>query len=125
MKRLFEDEVNVNNENDTKNNDRGITEIVMILDRSGSMGGLESDTIGGFNSFIDKQKKEEGEAFVSVVLFDVEVIAHRAQTLEQEERTPGRCSRKGILRCHLARPSQLSLAAASRRMGAPALATAP
>lgn len=48
----------------------GATEVVMILDRSGSMGGLESDTIGGFNSFIKKQKKESGEAFVSVVLFD-------------------------------------------------------
>ena len=48
-----------------KNN---ITEIVFILDRSGSMGGLESDTIGGFNSMLRKQKKEEGEAFVSTVL---------------------------------------------------------
>ena len=49
---------------------KGLTELVMILDRSGSMGGLESDTIGGFNSMIEKQKKEEGEAYVSVVLFD-------------------------------------------------------
>ena len=54
-----------------KNN---ITEIVFILDRSGSMGGLESDTIGGFNSMLRKQKKEEGEAFVSTVLFDHEVM---------------------------------------------------
>ncbi len=46
------------------------TEIVFILDRSGSMGGLESDTIGGFNSLLDKQKKEAGEALVSTVLFD-------------------------------------------------------
>ena len=47
-----------------------LTELVFILDRSGSMSGLESDTIGGFNSLIKKQKKEEGEALVSTVLFD-------------------------------------------------------
>ncbi|MCM1024889.1 MAG: VWA domain-containing protein [Roseburia sp.] len=47
-----------------------ITELVFILDRSGSMGGLESDTIGGFNALIEKQRKQEGECFVSVVLFD-------------------------------------------------------
>ncbi len=50
-----------------------ITEIVFILDRSGSMGGLESDTIGGFNSMIQKQKKEEGECYVTTVLFDSKV----------------------------------------------------
>lgn len=49
---------------------KGLTEIVFILDRSGSMGGLESDTIGGFNTLIEKQKKEKGEAVVSTVLFD-------------------------------------------------------
>ena len=49
---------------------RGLTELVFILDRSGSMSGLEADTIGGFNSMITKQKKEEGEAYVSTVLFD-------------------------------------------------------
>ena len=49
---------------------KGLTELVMIIDRSGSMSGLEADTIGGFNSMIEKQKKEEGEAYVSVVLFD-------------------------------------------------------
>lgn len=49
-----------------------LTEIVFILDRSGSMSGLESDTIGGFNSVIAKQQKEEGEAIVSTVLFDDE-----------------------------------------------------
>ncbi len=52
-----------------KNN---ITELVFILDRSGSMHGLEKDTIGGFNSMIEKQKKAEGECFVSTVLFDNE-----------------------------------------------------
>ena len=49
---------------------KGLTELVFILDRSGSMSGLEADTIGGFNGLIEKQKKEEGEALVSVVLFD-------------------------------------------------------
>ena len=51
-----------------KRND--LTELVFILDRSGSMAGLESDTIGGFNSLIDKQKKVDGKAFVTTVLFD-------------------------------------------------------
>ena len=50
-----------------KNN---ITELVFILDRSGSMSGLEADTIGGFNSLIEKQKKQDGECFVSTILFD-------------------------------------------------------
>ncbi len=49
---------------------KGLTEIVFILDRSGSMSGLEPDTIGGYNSLIAKQKKEEGEAIISTVLFD-------------------------------------------------------
>ncbi len=49
---------------------KGLTEVVFILDRSGSMSGLEADTIGGFNSMISKQKKEDGEAIVSTVLFD-------------------------------------------------------
>ncbi len=49
---------------------KGLTEIVFILDRSGSMGGLEADTIGGYNSLIERQKKEEGEVYVSTVLFD-------------------------------------------------------
>ena len=46
------------------------TEIIFLLDRSGSMGGLESDTIGGFNAFIEKQSQLEGETIVTVVLFD-------------------------------------------------------
>lgn len=50
-----------------KNN---ITELVFILDRSGSMAGLESDTIGGFNAMIEKQKKQKGKCYVSTVLFD-------------------------------------------------------
>ena len=51
---------------------KGLTEIVFILDRSGSMSGLEQDTIGGFNSMIEKQKSGEGEALVSTVLFNHE-----------------------------------------------------
>ena len=59
---------------------KGLTEMVFILDRSGSMSGLEADTIGGFNGMIGKQKKEAGEALVSVVLFSDEsrVIYDRA-----------------------------------------------
>ena len=49
---------------------KNLTEIVFILDRSGSMAGLEDDTIGGFNAMIQKQKGEDGEAYVSTVLFD-------------------------------------------------------
>ena len=58
---------------------KGLTEIVFILDRSGSMGGLERDTIGGYNSMLERQKKEEGEAVLSTVLFDdkIEVLHDR------------------------------------------------
>ncbi|MCC6094424.1 MAG: VWA domain-containing protein [Eubacterium sp.] len=49
---------------------KGLTEVVFILDRSGSMSGLEADTIGGFNSMIEKQKNTSGEAYISVILFD-------------------------------------------------------
>ena len=49
---------------------KGLTELVFILDRSGSMRGLEADTIGGFYALLEKQNKEAGEALVSVVLFD-------------------------------------------------------
>lgn len=61
-----------------------MTELVFILDRSGSMSGLESDTIGGFNSMIAKQLKEPGDAYVSTVLFDdqSEVIHDRVAITE-------------------------------------------
>lgn len=49
---------------------KGLTELVFILDRSGSMSGLETDTIGGYNSLLQKQKKESGEALITTVLFD-------------------------------------------------------
>lgn len=52
---------------------KNLTELVFILDRSGSMSGLEDDTIGGFNSLIKKQKTEKGEARVTTILFDDEV----------------------------------------------------
>jgi len=57
------------------------TEMVFILDRSGSMAGLESDTIGGFNAMIEKQKKQPGKAYVSTVLFDTSttVLHDRAE----------------------------------------------
>ena len=49
---------------------KNLTELVFILDRSGSMAGLEKDTIGGFNAMIEQQKTEAGEAYISTVLFD-------------------------------------------------------
>lgn len=63
---------------------KNLTELVFILDRSGSMQGLEGDTIGGFNAMIEKQKKEPGEAFVSTVLFDdqTEVLHDRVKVGE-------------------------------------------
>lgn len=66
-----------------------ITELVFILDRSGSMAGLESDTIGGFNAMIEKQKREEGECFVSTVLFDneSEVLHDRVKLSEIRQMT--------------------------------------
>ena len=64
---------------ETKATEKNITEVVFILDRSGSMGGLEADTIGGYNSMLAKQKEEEGDVLISTVLFDdrTEVIHDR------------------------------------------------
>ena len=63
---------------------KNVTELVFILDRSGSMRGLESDTIGGFNSMLGKQKKEEGEAYVSTVLFDtLQEVLHDRKKLQE------------------------------------------
>ena len=68
---------------------KNLTEIVFILDRSGSMAGLEDDTIGGFNAMIEKQKREAGSAIVSTVLFDneSEVIHDRADIQRIEPMT--------------------------------------
>ena len=70
---------------------KNLTEIVFILDRSGSMAGLESDTIGGFNAMIQKQKAEPGEALVSTVLFDNEatVIHDRVDIQKIQPMTQG------------------------------------
>ena len=63
---------------------KDLTEIVFILDRSGSMAGLEADTIGGFNAMIEKQKGEPGQALVSTVLFDNEIqVIHDRVPLEK------------------------------------------
>lgn len=79
-----------------KNN---LTELVFIIDRSGSMAGFESDTIGGFNSMIEKQKQGEGEVYVSTVLFDnfSQVIHDRTsiadiKPMTTEEYTVGGCT---------------------------------
>lgn len=76
-----------------------ITELVFILDRSGSMHGLEADTMGGFNSLIEKQKKETGKAYVTTVLFDtsIERIHDRMDIdavppLTAKEYIPGGCT---------------------------------
>ena len=63
---------------------KNLPELVFILDRSGSMAGLEADTIGGFNAMIDKQRAEDGEAYVSTVLFDNEsVVIHDRVSLDK------------------------------------------
>ena len=69
---------------------RGYTEIVYILDRSGSMGGLELDTIGGFNSMIKKQRETGEKAYVSTILFDdvTEVLHDRVDIREVKDITP-------------------------------------
>ena len=64
----------------------GITELVFILDRSGSMAGLEGDTIGGFNAMLEQQKEQSGKCWVSTVLFDHETtVLHDRIPLEQVE----------------------------------------
>lgn len=62
---------------------KNLTEVVFILDRSGSMSGLESDTIGGFNSLIKKQKNEDGDVLISTILFDnTSVVIHDRINIE-------------------------------------------
>lgn len=79
-----------------KNN---ITELVFILDRSGSMCGLEADTVGGFNAMIEKQKKLDGRVYVTTVLFDstVEMLHDRSdiekiEPMREEDFTVGGCT---------------------------------
>ncbi|MCD7768720.1 MAG: VWA domain-containing protein [Oscillospiraceae bacterium] len=76
-----------------------LTELAFILDRSGSMHGLEEDTIGGFNSMIDKQKRQEGQCYVSTILFDstTEVLhdriaLSRVRPMTQRDYTVGDCT---------------------------------
>lgn len=78
---------------------KNCTELVFILDRSGSMAGLERDTIGGFNAMIEKQKKQEGECLVNTVLFsnDAEVIhdrvpLERIEPMTDRDYTVGGCT---------------------------------
>lgn len=65
---------------------KGLTEVVFILDRSGSMSGLEADTIGGFNSMLKRQRDGKGQVYVSTVLFDdkVEVLHNRVDIAKVE-----------------------------------------
>ena len=70
--------------NEITRNENNITELVFILDRSGSMAGLEDDTIGGFNAMIEKQKKQDGLCWVSTVLFANESkVIHDRVRLEE------------------------------------------
>ena len=78
---------------------KDLTELVFILDRSGSMAGLEKDTVGGFNAMIEKQKGEEGTALVSTVLFsNTSVVLHdrvaveRVEPLTEREYAVGGCT---------------------------------
>ena len=65
---------------------KNLTELVFILDKSGSMAGLEADTIGGFNGMIERQKKEPGEALVSTVLLsDASRVIHDRVNLQKVE----------------------------------------
>ena len=78
---------------------KGLTELVFILDRSGSMHGLEADTIGGFNAMLEKQKREKGYAYVSTVLFNSENIVihdrtsiHKVPALTRNQYVVGGCT---------------------------------
>ena len=79
-----------------KNN---ITELICILDRSGSMSGLERDTVGGFNALIEKQKREDGTCYVSTVLFNSEsavlhdrVPIEKIEPMTADDYVPGGCT---------------------------------
>lgn len=80
-------------------NENNVTELVFIIDKSGSMAGFENDTVGGFNAMIEKQRQGEGEVYVSTVLFDnyCEVIHDRVpiseiKPLTRETYQPGGCT---------------------------------
>lgn len=78
---------------------KNLTELVFIVDKSGSMGGLESDTIGGFNSVLERNRKEKGEAIVSTVFFNErsQVLHDRVDIrevapLSEKDYQPGGCT---------------------------------
>ena len=78
---------------------KNLTEMVFILDKSGSMSGLEADTIGGFNSMIERQKNAEGEALVSTVLFSDDSVVihdrvdvHKVEPLTSQQYYVGGCT---------------------------------
>lgn len=78
---------------------KNLTELVFILDMSGSMASLTDDTIGGFNSLLDKQKREEGDALVSTVLFNTDcnvihdrVDIHKVEPMTRREYCPSGCT---------------------------------
>ena len=84
------------NETIRNENRNGTTELVFILDRSGSMAGFEEDTIGGFNSILSKQKQEDGKCFVSTLLFDNDtkllhdrLEIHNVEPLTDKDYFPG------------------------------------
>jgi hypothetical protein len=78
---------------------KGLTELVMILDKSGSMAGLEGDTIGGYNAMLEKQRKIEGKCHITTVLFDNDITLLHDRTnlkavspITQEEYQVGGCT---------------------------------
>ena len=74
------------NQTESKQTSKQITEVVFILDKSGSMCGMEEDTIGGFNSFIEKQKKEDCDTLVTTVLFSTDyVVLHDRVNIDEIE----------------------------------------
>jgi uncharacterized protein YegL len=75
---------------------KNLTEIVFILDRSGSMAGLEDDTIGGFNAMVEKQRREEGQALLTAVLFsDESTVLYDRADIQKVEPMTGRQYRVG------------------------------
>ena len=88
MKNNLNKNINVNGLKDIEVDamDKGnlLTEVVFILDRSGSMSGLEDDTIGGFNSILKKQREEDGDANVTTILFDNEIeMLHKRVNIKE------------------------------------------
>ena len=88
-KEKMSEKTDINTKGTVTNMNKNLTEIVYILDRSGSMSGLEADTIGGYNAFLGKQRAEEGEAVVTTVLFDdkYEMVHDRADIKKVEPLT--------------------------------------